>query len=56
MPEVYSLFGIDAHRVDDMLWLNVMSQFRKAILGLNLYNPDSDKWGQAHTQGAYVFT
>ena len=40
----------------DMLWCSVMSQLRKAILGLTLYNKDSAKWGQAHTQGAFVFT
>jgi hypothetical protein len=31
-----------------------MNQFRKGILGLQLYNPEAKKWGQAHTQGAYV--
>ena len=33
-----------------------MSQFRKGILGLPLYNPELKKWGQAHTQGAFVFS
>jgi dipeptidyl-peptidase-3 len=32
-----------------------MNHFRKGVLGLPLYNPDTKKWGQAHTQGAYVF-
>ena len=39
-----------------MLWCNVMNQFRKGILGLPLYNPETEKWGQAHTQGAYVLS
>jgi len=39
-----------------MLWVNVMSQLRKGIVGLPLFNADAKKWGQAHTQGAYVFT
>lgn len=38
-----------------MLWVNVMNQLRKGILGLTLYNPELKKWGQAHTQGAFVF-
>ena len=38
-----------------MLWVNVMSQFRKGTLGLPLYNVETKKWGQAHTQGAFVF-
>lgn len=54
-PEVYNLFGIQDEEVKDMLWCNVMNQFRKGILGLKLYNPTADRWGQAHTQGAYVF-
>lgn len=33
-----------------------MSQLRKGVLGLSLFNADTKKWGQAHTQGAYVLT
>jgi dipeptidyl-peptidase-3 len=53
--EVYELFGFEKQEVDTMLWVNVMSQLRKGILGLPLYNPETNKWGQAHTQGAFVF-
>lgn len=56
LPEIYSLFGIEAEEADDMLWCSVMSQLRKGILGLTLFNPAKNKWGQAHTQGAFVFT
>ena len=38
-----------------MLWANVMNSLRKGILGLKLFNPENQKWGQAHTQGNYVF-
>ena len=38
-----------------MLWVNVMNQFRKGILGLSLLNTEANKWGQAYTQGAFVF-
>jgi dipeptidyl-peptidase-3 len=55
LKDVYSLFGFEDHEVDTLLWVNVMSQFRKGILGLTLYNPETKKWGQAHTQGAFVF-
>lgn len=55
MKEVYSLFGFEEHEVGTLLWVNVMSQLRKGILGLPLYNPEAKKWGQAHTQGAFVF-
>jgi len=56
LKEVYSLFGIEDHEVEDMLWTNVMNQLRKGTLGLTLYNPETKKWGQAHTQGAWVIT
>lgn len=39
-----------------MLWVNVMNQFRKGILGLTLFNAETKKWGQAHTQGAFVLS
>ena len=32
-----------------------MNHLRKGIIGLPLYNPETKKWGQAHTQGAFVF-
>ena len=28
---------------------------RKGVVGLQLYNENTKKWGQAHTQGAWVF-
>jgi len=34
----------------------MQQQFRKALLGLQLFNAETKKWGQAHTQGAYVLT
>ena len=54
LPEVYTLFGFEEEDVSQLLWVNVMNQMRKGICGLNLYNPETRKWGQAHTQGAYV--
>jgi len=55
LKDVYSLFDFEDEDVDKMLWVNVMNQFRKGLLGLTLYNPAAKKWGQAHTQGAFVF-
>lgn len=55
LPEVYSLFGFNDDEVDRLLWTNCMNQFRKGLIGLPLYNPAAKKWGQAHTQGAFVF-
>lgn len=43
--EVYSLFDYQDEDADSILWVNSMMQIRKGILGLNLYNPENDKWG-----------
>eukprot|EP00347_Sterkiella_histriomuscorum_P003337 403364678 len=56
LPQVYSLFGFEENEIDNLLWVNVMNQFRKGILGLQLFNVENKKWGQAHTWGAYVFS
>jgi dipeptidyl-peptidase-3 len=59
LPEVHSLFGFDpadTESIKTLLWCNVMNQFRKGILGLQLFNKENNKWGQAHTWGAYVFS
>lgn len=45
IKEVYELFGFADEEVNQMLWLNVMSQFRKGTLGLPLYNAETKKWG-----------
>jgi len=55
LKEVYPLFGFQDDEIDLLLWVNVMNQLRKAILGLTLFNTQTGKWGQAHTQGAFVF-
>lgn len=53
--EVFETFGFtDADRVTNF-WVSVMAQLRKGILGLPLFSPESNKWGQAHTQGAFVY-
>ena len=49
LKEVYSLFGFEDNEIDLLLWVNVMNQLRKGILGLTLYNAETKKWGQAHT-------
>ena len=53
--EAYSLFGFKDDEVDLLFWVNVMNHLRKGIIGLPLFNPETGKWGQAHTQGAFVF-
>jgi dipeptidyl-peptidase-3 len=34
LPEVYHLFGFAADEIETLLWVNVMNQLRKGVLGL----------------------
>ena len=54
--KVQEIFGVKKEDVDNLLYTMWLIHFRKGILGLPLYNIDNKKWGQAHTQGAFVFT
>jgi len=54
-PEVYEIFGFTEQDWEINLYVQVMNQIRKGVIGLQLYNPESKKWGQAHTQGAFVY-
>jgi len=49
LPEVYPLFDIKEEEVETMLFCNIMNYMRKGTLGMVLYNPETKKWGQAHT-------
>jgi hypothetical protein len=39
----------------DTIYTIWLLYIRKGILGLPLYNDEVKRWGQAHTQGAWVF-
>jgi dipeptidyl-peptidase III len=44
LKEVHTLFGFDSENTEEiktMLWCNVMNQFRKGILGLQLFNKET---------------
>jgi dipeptidyl-peptidase-3 len=56
IPEAYEIFDFKAGDEEMILYVNMLSFIRKGILGLNLFNPEKNKWGQAHTQGGFVFT
>ena len=54
-PEVQEIFELNESVYKDVIYCNWLLYIRKAVLGLNLYNDEVKKWGQAHTQGAWVF-
>ena len=43
----------DGRIIAEVQWLHYI---RKGLIGLPLYNPATKTWGQAHTNGAFVFT
>lgn len=54
---MYKQFDYKKNEIQDLLWLNTMSEIRKGIYGLSsAYNPSTKKWKQAHAQGAWVIT
>lgn len=54
--KIHQIFEVNEANFNDVIYSMWLIYFRTGILGLPLYNPDNKKWGQAHTQGAWVFT
>jgi dipeptidyl-peptidase-3 len=54
-PKAYEIFGFTEDNILKVMTTTVLNHVRKAVLGLKLYNAEMKKWGQAHTQGAFVF-
>jgi dipeptidyl-peptidase-3 len=54
-PKAYEIFGFTKENIINAVAANILTHLRKAVLGLKLFNIENKKWGQAHTQGAFVF-
>ena len=54
--DVQKIFEIKEEDYANIIYAMWLTHFRKGTLGLHLFNKDNKKWGQAHTQGAWVFT
>jgi len=56
MIKIGSIFGVESEEeLKEIVHTKWNIHVRKGVLGLKFYNDISKKWGQAHTQGAYVF-
>ena len=53
--DIQAIFEVDELDYKDTIYVIWLMYIRKAIIGLQLYNETTTKWGQAHTQGAWVF-
>lgn len=50
-----SIFGItDEQEIDDIVYINWLSLIWAGVVGLELYDPLTKKWLQAHTQARYA--
>lgn len=50
-----SIFGItDEQEIDDIIYVNWLSLIWAGVVGLELYDPLTKKWLQAHTQARYA--
>jgi len=54
LKDVYPLFGFEDSEKEMLLWVNFLQNVRGGIIGLQFYNAEAKKWGQAHTQGRFV--
>lgn len=53
--EIHQIFDISESNYRDTIYAIWLLYIRKGIIGLPLYDEDVKKWGQAHTQGAWIF-
>jgi dipeptidyl-peptidase-3 len=54
--EIHQIFDFDESVYQDVIYAIWLLYIRKGIIGLPLYDEETKKWGQAHTQGAWIFT
>lgn len=54
--EVAEIFGATKDNFDELILINWYSYIMKGINGLKFFNNNTNKWGQAHTQGSFVFS
>lgn len=56
MPNVHKIFNVKEEDGDNIIYCLWTNQLRRGFVGSKFFNPGTNKWGQAHVQGAYVFT
>ena len=54
--DIYKIFDINKQNHKDIIYSMWLIQFRKGILGLTFYNPDTHQWVHTLSQAAWVFT
>ena len=54
--DIHKIFSVKDEDYENLIYCMFLGHARKGVVGLPIFNPDNKKWGQAHTQGAFVFT
>ena len=53
---VVRIFGFEGEKADEVIHANWLSMVHKGIESLKMYQPETKKWLQAHSQARYVIT
>lgn len=53
-PEVLKIFGHTGEEASDITYVNWLNMARAGITGLQFYDPNSKKWGQAHMHARFA--
>jgi len=52
--DVLNVFGIDDDSKENITYINWLNMVRSGLKGLEVYNPTSKNWGQAHSYARYI--
>ncbi|CAD6186255.1 unnamed protein product [Caenorhabditis auriculariae] len=54
--DILEIFGYQGDVAQDVKYTNWLNEIRAGLLALEFYQPDQQKWGQAHCYARYVLT
>lgn len=52
--DVLRIFGYEGETAEDIIYVNWLSLLWAGLRGLEMYQPEHNQWGQAHSQARYV--
>lgn len=52
--DVLRIFGHEGEKAADVAYVNWLNMARAGLMGLSFYDPETQKWGQAHMQGRFA--
>ncbi|KAI7847765.1 peptidase family M49-domain-containing protein [Circinella umbellata] len=52
--DILDIFGYQGQEAEDVLYIMYLNMARAGLMGLEFYDPEAKKWGQAHMQARYA--